>query len=129
MTEETKPQSWHRNPFAPFKQEILSSVILPKIVFLLESSEVKSKGELLARFKETYESGVSMTTFDEWLSDLGITFERVTKVNLPMGMTKPVKRQKMILTEKQETVEEEDEIVKEMMSELQSPPTHPGGIV
>ena len=97
MVEEPKPQSWHRNPFAPFKQEILSTVILPKIMFLLEAGETKSKGDLLMRFKETYESGVSMTTFDEWLSDLGITFERVTKVNLPMGMTKPVKRQKMVV--------------------------------
>tara|TARA_Y100001938_G_C8060236_1_gene416792 strand:- start:913 stop:1293 length:381 start_codon:yes stop_codon:yes gene_type:complete len=121
VVEEPKPQSWHRNPFAPFKQEILSTVILPKIMFLLEAGEIKSKGDLLMRFKETYESGVSMTTFDEWLSDLGITFERVTKVNLPMGMTKPVKRQKMVLKSKEETphVEEEsDELADEVTREL-----------
>lgn len=121
MVEEPKPQSWHRNPFAPFKQEILSTVILPKIVFLLEASEVKSKGDLLSRFKDTYESGVSMTTFDEWLSELGITFERVTKVNLPMGMTKPVKRQKMVLKSKEETPhieEESDELADEVTKEL-----------
>lgn len=121
MVEEPKPQSWHRNPFAPFKQEILSTVILPKIVFLLEASEVKSKGDLLSRFKDTYESGVSMTTFDEWLSELGITFERVTKVNLPMGMTKPVKRQKMVLKSKEETPhieEESDELADEVTREL-----------
>ena len=118
--EDPKPQSWHRNPFAPFKQEILSLVIMPKIMFLLEAGEVKSKGDLLMRFKETYESGVSMTTFDEWLSELGITFERVTKVNLPMGMTKPVKRQKMVLKSKEETpqVEESDEIADEVTREL-----------
>lgn len=123
MVEEPKPQSWHRNPFAPFKQEILSTVILPKIVFLLEASEVKSKGDLLSRFKDTYESGVSMTTFDEWLSELGITFERVTKVNLPMGMTKPVKRQKMVLKSKEETPhieEESDELADEVTRELLS---------
>lgn len=121
MVEEPKPQSWHRNPFAPFKQEILSTVILPKIVFLLEASEVKSKGDLLSRFKDTYESGVSMTTFDEWLSELGITFERVTKVNLPVGMTKPVKRQKMVLKSKEETPhieEESDELADEVTKEL-----------
>ena len=123
MVEEPKPQSWHRNPFAPFKQEILSTIILPKIVFLLEASEVKSKGDLLSRFKDTYESGVSMTTFDEWLSELGITFERVTKVNLPMGMTKPVKRQKMVLKSKEETPhieEESDELADEVTRELLS---------
>jgi hypothetical protein len=54
------------------------------------------------------------------LSELGITFERVTKVNLPMGMTKPVKRQKMVLKSKEETpqVEESDEIADEVTREL-----------
>ncbi len=109
-------QVWSRNPFAPFRLEILQLVIYPKILELVEMDDVKSKTDLLLRFKETHNSGVSMTTFDEWLSDLGITFERVTKVNLPEGMRKPVIKQRVIRAQ-QETVDSndiEDEVFKEL---------------
>tara|TARA_R100001463_G_scaffold39011_3_gene83716 strand:- start:2571 stop:2948 length:378 start_codon:yes stop_codon:yes gene_type:complete len=118
-SEETKAppkHSWSRNPFAPFRIEILQLVIYPKILELVEREDVKSKTDLLIRFKEAHNSGVSMTTFDEWLSDLGITFERVTKVNLPEGMKKPVIKQRVIRAQQEQeaSTDIEDEVFKEL---------------
>ena len=93
MEEEVKASTWHRNPFGPFKDEILSQIILPKILNLLDDGTVSSKTDLLSKFKETHNATISMTTFDEWLSSLGIKFERVTQVKLPKGMTRPIERQ------------------------------------
>ena len=93
MEEEVKASTWHRNPFGPFKDEILSQIILPKILNLLDDGTVSSKTDLLSKFKETHNATISMTTFDEWLSSLGIKFDRVTQVKLPKGMTRPIERQ------------------------------------
>ena len=90
--EEVKPTTWHRNPFDCFKDEILKVVILPKILMLLEGETIDSKLELLKKFKDTYNSKVSMTTFEGWLVALGITFMRVTQIKLPEGMSKPIER-------------------------------------
>ena len=90
--EEVKPTTWHRNPFDCFKDEILKVVILPKILMLLEGDTIDSKLELLKKFKDTYNSTVSMTTFEGWLVALGITFKRVTQIKLPEGMSKPIER-------------------------------------
>ena len=117
--EDPKPASWHRNPFAPFKQEILEKIIAPKIVEIINLGATKSKADLLMKFKDAHQSGISMTTFDEWLSELGITFERVTKVNLPAGMTEPVKRQKMILNPQSKNEIDNDPVVNEIVQELE----------
>ena len=119
------PAQWHRNAFAPFKKEILTLVIYPKVVEVIHQGHIKSKSDLLIKFKETYDSHVSMTTFDDWLSDLGITFERVTKVNLPSGMTAPIQRQSELVDD------DDDPIVRDVMSNLSPPPSPalPHGII
>lgn len=77
------------DPFgAVLRAAILSDVIGPRIVEILDGGTIDSKAELHRRFTQTYESPVSATEFGNWLDDLGISFKTTLKVSLPDHLRK-----------------------------------------
>jgi hypothetical protein len=68
-----------------FEQEILESVIAPKIGEIVRrcGDNIESRTSLLLLFNENHGTNITMATFGEWCEKLGIKFERKVVVSIP----------------------------------------------
>lgn len=73
------------HPFMQFEQEILESVIAPKIGEIVRrcGDNIESRTSLLLLFNENHGTNITMATFGEWCEKLGIKFERKVVVSIP----------------------------------------------
>lgn len=73
------------HPFMQFEQEILESVIAPKISEIVRrcGDNIESRTSLLLLFNENHGTNVTMSAFGEWCEKLGIRFERKVVVSIP----------------------------------------------
>jgi len=72
------------NPLLKFKDEILITIVLPKLEGLLykEKGDL-SVNELWKLFREEHDCTVSLREFKEWCSDLQLRPQQTTVWNLP----------------------------------------------
>jgi hypothetical protein len=68
-----------------FEQEILESVIAPKIAEIVRrcGENIESRSSLLLLFNENHGTNITMATFSEWCEKLNIKFERKVVVSIP----------------------------------------------
>jgi hypothetical protein len=68
-----------------FEQEILESVIAPKISEIVRrcGENIESRSSLLLLFNENHGTNITMATFSEWCEKLNIKFERKVVVSIP----------------------------------------------
>jgi len=68
-----------------FEQEILESVIAPKIAEIVRccGENIESRSSLLLLFNENNATNITMATFSEWCEKLNIKFERKVVVSIP----------------------------------------------
>jgi len=68
-----------------FEQEILESVIAPKIAEIVRccGENIESRSSLLLLFNENNGTNITMATFSEWCEKLNIKFERKVVVSIP----------------------------------------------
>jgi hypothetical protein len=73
------------HPFMQFEQEILESVIAPKIAEIVRrcGENIESRSSLLLLFNENHGTNITMATFSEWCEKLNIKFERKVVVSIP----------------------------------------------
>jgi len=73
------------HPFMQFEQEILDSVIAPKIAEIVRrcGENIESRSSLLLLFNENHRTNITMVTFSEWCEKLNIKFERKVFVSIP----------------------------------------------
>lgn len=73
------------HPFMQFEQEILESVIAPKIAEIVRrcGENIESRSSLLLLFNENHATNITMATFSEWCEKLNIKFERKVVVSIP----------------------------------------------
>jgi hypothetical protein len=73
------------HPFMQFEQEILESVIAPKIGEIVRrcGDNIESRTSLLLLFNENHGTNITMATFSEWCEKLNIKFERKVVVSIP----------------------------------------------
>ena len=73
------------HPFMQFEQEILESVIAPKIAEIVSccGENIESRSSLLLLFNENNGTNITMATFSEWCEKLNIKFERKVVVSIP----------------------------------------------
>lgn len=83
--QETPPKRAKGHVFAPFHDEILRTVVAPKIAAAVEMAgpDLMSRAQLLQVFNETNECSVAASTFAEWCDTLGVSFERRLVVEIP----------------------------------------------
>lgn len=66
-----------KHPFTSFREEILQTIILPKLVDLMRAYEgVGSVPDLHALFSSTFECSCSLKTFRGWLQELEFKIEQ-----------------------------------------------------
>ncbi len=73
------------HPFMQFEQEILESVIAPKIAEIVRrcGENIESRSSLLLLFNENHGTNITMATFSEWCEKLNIRFEKKIVVSIP----------------------------------------------
>lgn len=83
-TAEAPAEKRTNDPFAPFRAEIMHTVIKPKMraakQSLVDAGTPVTKAEWHREFCKLFESGISAATFNNWIADCGFTVKKAITV-------------------------------------------------